>query len=304
MYFHTGKVHSNHNFIAVTFAHQKPVTNPIELRLNDMTNPRPDIENWWAAEAMIASYNHVYQVVYKTRYEEHGVIGIAIYDNAPIASFHYEFLALSPDLQAVTEALRAYPIPDGKQLIVNIFHPTPADPELKGHFTKLGLEFVRTGPILGFDLPKHISTIPLNVHKAKTIQQTEAANNSLTAEGERIHVQTLRDKHIHNFFVKEEGQAAGWIQLVTKFPGVGYINQLYVLEAFRKRKLATTLVHAAHSEALKFGIKKMAAIPSSMSMHLFRRMGYRPLLFFSAFRPKPYRKFPAYEQPTLSQALD
>jgi len=269
-----------------------------------MTNTRPDIANWYAVEAMIASYNHVYQVIYKTSYEEHGAIGVSIYDNAPVASFHYEFLALSPDLQAVSEAMRDYPIPDDKKYILNIFHPAPAAPDLKGYFTKKGLEFIRTGPILGYDLPLNVSTIPLNVHKAKTLQHTEAANNSLTSEGERIHVQTLRDKHIHNFYVKQEGQAAGWIQLVTKYPGVGYINQLHVLEPFRKRKLATTLVHAAHSEALKLGIKKMVTIPSDMSMHLFRRMGYRPLLFFSAFRPKPYRKFPVYEQPTYSQARD
>jgi GNAT superfamily N-acetyltransferase len=269
-----------------------------------MTNSRPDITNWWAVEAMIASYNHVYEVIYKTSYEEHGAIGVSIYDNTPIASFHYEFLALSPDIQAVTDAIGSYPIPEGKKHIVNIFHPTPADRDLKGHFTKLGMEFIRTGPILGYDLPLQVSTIPLNVHKAKTLQHTEAANNSLTAEGERIHVETLRDKHIHSFYAKEAGQAVGWIQLVTKYPGVGYINQLYVMEEFRERKLATTLVNAAHSEALKLGIRKMVTIPSDMSMHLFRRMGYRPLLYFSAFRPKPYRKFPVYEQPSYSQARD
>jgi GNAT superfamily N-acetyltransferase len=260
-----------------------------------MTNPRPDIENWWAVEAMIASYNHVYQVVYKTHYEEHGAIGVSIYNDAPVASFHYEFLALSADLQAVTTALEAYPIPDGKKHIVNIFHPTPADHDLKEHFRQLDLEFVRTGPILGYHLPLKVSTIPLNVHKAKTLQHTEAANNSLTSEGERIHVQTLRDKHIHNFFIKEDGQAAGWVQLVTKSNGVGYINQLYVMKEFRKRKFAITLVNAAHAEALKLGIRNMVTIPSDMSMHLFRRMGYRPLLYFSVFRPKPYRKFPVRE---------
>lgn len=263
---------------------------------------RPDIEHWWAVEAMIASYNHVYQVVYGTRYEEAGPIGVSIYDNAPIASFHYEFLALSADIHEVTDAIRAYPMPFDKPYIVNIFHPTPVDHDLKEHFSKLGHDFVRTGPIMGYDLPLRVTTIPLNIHKAKTIQQTEAANNSLTAEGERIHVQTLRDKHIHNFYAKEDGQAVGWIQLVTKTPGVGYINQLHVLEEFRKRRIATTLVQAAHSEALKQGLKRMVAIPSDMSLHLFRRMGYRPLLFFSAFRPKPRRKSWVHEQPSLSQS--
>jgi GNAT superfamily N-acetyltransferase len=266
-----------------------------------MTNARPDIEHWWAVEAMIASYNHVYNVVYGTRYVEAGPIGVSIYDSAPIASFHYEFLALSADIRAVTDAIRAYPMPPGKQHIVNIFHPAPVDHRLKEHFSKLGHDFVRTGPILGLDLPSKVSTIPLHVHKAQTIQQTEAANNSLTTEGERIHVQTLRDKHIHNFYVKEAGQAVGWIQLVTKYPGVGYINQLHVLEEFRKRRFATTLINAAHSEAIKLGMKRMAAVPSDMSLHLFRRMGYRPLLFFSAFRPKPRRKPWVYEPAGLSQ---
>jgi len=258
-----------------------------------MTSPRPDIENWWAAEAMIASYNHVYQTVYNTRYEERGAIGVSVYDNAPIASFHYEFLGLSADLDAVNAALDDYPVPEDKEFIINIFHPDSADPGLKQRFSEEGMEFVRTGPILGYQLPMKVSTIPLNVHKAKNLQHTEAANNNLITEGERIHAQTLWDKDIHNFYVKEAGQAVGWIQMVMKYSGVGYVNQLYVMKDFRRRKYGTLLVNAVHAEALKLGIKKMVAIPSDLSMHLFRRMGYRPLLYFSTFRPIPIRKFPA-----------
>jgi GNAT superfamily N-acetyltransferase len=267
-----------------------------------MSQLRKDIEHWWAVEAMIASYNHVYQVVYNTHYEERGPIGISVYENAPIGSYHFEFLALHPDLHTVMEAIRQYDIPDGKQYIINVFHPSPSGAELKKRFASLDHEFIRTGPIFGMDLPMKVTTIPLNVHKAKTLHHTEAANNSLTAEGERIHLQTLRDKNIHNFYAKEGGQAVGWTQLVTVHPGVGYINQLYVLEEFRKRKFATTLVNAAHSEAIRLGIKKMVTIPSDLSLHLFRRMGYRPLLFFSAFRPKPFRKTWVHDMPTYSSS--
>ena len=277
------------------------VTKGAGLRHNLMSNARPDIANWWAVEAMIASHNHVYQVTYKTKYEDKGPIGVSIYDGAPIASFHYEFLALSSDSRAVMEAVRAYPIPAGKQHIVNVFHPSPSDPALKEQFTKFEQEFVRTGPILGFDLPLKVSTIPLNVHKAKMVQQAEIANNNLSAEGERIHIQTLRDKHIHNFYVTEDGEAVGWIQLVTVHSGVGYINQLYVMKEFRERKLGTTLVHSAHSEAIKLGVKRMVVIPSEMAMHLFRRMGYRPLLYFSAFRSLPIRKTWVTDQPSYPQ---
>ena len=92
---------------------------------------RPDIEHWWAVEAMIASYNHVYQVIYKTKYETHGPIGVSIYNNAPIASFHYEFLALSADSQAVMNAVCQYPLPDNKEYVIDVFHPAPSDQNLK-----------------------------------------------------------------------------------------------------------------------------------------------------------------------------
>jgi len=250
-----------------------------------MNNPRPDIENWWAVEAMTESYNHVYKVTHQTKYEVRGPIGISIYDGAPIASFQYEFLALSEDSQSVMDAVLAYPIPDEKQYIIDVFHPQPTAPALKEQYTKYAHEFVRTGPILGLYLPDKVNTIPSNVHKATTIQQAEVANHNLTTEGERIYVQTLRNKHIHPFYVTHEGEAVGWLQLVNIYPKVGYINQLYVLKNYRNRKLGSALVQRAHAYAIELGLKRMVLIPSDQSMHLYRRLGYSPLLYFSAFRP-------------------
>ncbi|HKY53073.1 MAG TPA: GNAT family N-acetyltransferase [Anaerolineales bacterium] len=250
-----------------------------------MNNSRSDIENWWAVEAMIASYNHVYQVTYKTRYEVQGPIGISIYDGAPIASFHYEFLALSMDPKAVMDAVLAYDIPNDKQYVIDVFHPLPSSPVLKEQYAKFAHEFVRTGPVLGLELSANANIIPTNVQLATTIQQAEIANHNLTAEGERIHVQTLRDPHIHSFYVQVDGEAAGWLQLVTIYPDVGYINQLYVLKAFRNRKLGTALVQRAQAYAMELGLKHMTLIPSEMAIPLYRRLGYCPLLYFSAFRP-------------------
>lgn len=246
---------------------------------------RPDIEHWWAVEAMIASYNHVYSVTYKTKYEEHGPIGVSIYDNAPIASFHYEFLALSSNAQAVMDAVREYPLPEDRRYVIDVFHPVPSDQTLKDAYSQKDHEFVRTGPILGLDLPPGAGTIPQNIYKATSVYETEAANNSLTSEGERIHFETLRDKHIHSFYAKVDGEAVGWIQLVTVYPEVGYINQLYVLEQFRRHKWGTALVQRVHAQAVELGLKRMVLIPSDQAMPLYRRLGYRPLLYFTAFRP-------------------
>jgi ribosomal protein S18 acetylase RimI-like enzyme len=246
---------------------------------------RPDIQHWWAVDAMIASYNHVYEVTYKTKYEVRGPIGVSIYDGAPIASFHYEFLALSADPAAVMDAVFSYPIREDKQYIIDVFHADPSSTMTKQHYLRYDHEFVRTGPILGRTLPGRINTIPVTIHKAATIKQAETANNFLTAEGERIHVQTLRDKHIHSFYVSVDGEAVGWVQLVTIYPEVGYINQVYVLEAYRRRKLGTALIQQAQIQATELGLKHMVLIPSEMAIPLYRRLGYRPLLYFSAFRP-------------------
>ena len=251
-----------------------------------MNNPRPDIENWWAVEAMIASYNHVYQVTYKTKYEVQGPIGISIYDGAPIASFQYEFLALSMDAKAVMEAVMAYEIPNEKQYIIDVFHPLPSNPVLKEQYTRFSHEFIRTGPILGLDLPARVNPIRVNIQRATTLQQAEIANHSLTTEGERIHAQTLRDEHIHSFYAQLNGEVVGWLQLVTKYPEVGYINQLYVLSSFRNQKIGTALVQQAQIFAMELGLKRMALIPSDMAIALYRRLGYRPLLYFSAFRSR------------------
>ncbi len=257
-------------------------TNKTELSLN----LRSDIQHWWAVVAMIASYNHVYHVTYNTQYEVHGPIGVSIYGDAPIASFQYEFLALSVDTKSVMNALHTYPITPDAQYIIDVFHANPSKPELKQEYAQYGYEFIRTGPIFGIDLPIKINTIPTNVHKATTIQQAETANHTLTTEGERIYNETLRDKNIHSFYITVGGEAVGWLQLVTVYPDVGYINQLYVLESYRRRKLGTALVQYAHIEAQKFGLKKLVLIPSEMSIPLYRRLGYRPLLYFSAFRPR------------------
>jgi GNAT superfamily N-acetyltransferase len=250
-----------------------------------MTNPRPDIKDWWAAEAMIASYNHVYKVTYKTEYEVHGPIAVSMYDGAPIASFQYEFLALSPDVEQVMKAVLAYPVPKGKHYIINVFHSQPSSLALREQYAAYSHEFISTGVILGLELPAKLNTIPANVHKATTIRQAETANDSLAREGERIHVQTLRDKHIHSFYIEADAEVVGWLQLVTRDPEVGYVNQLYVLEAYRKRKLGTALVQYAHAYAREMGLKRTVLVPSGSAIHLYRRLGYCPLLYFSTFHP-------------------
>ena len=244
------------------------------------------IKDWWAVEAMIASYNYAYQIAHKTSYAVRGPLGVTTYGNTHIVPYHYEFLALSPNPRVVTEAIRNFPMRDDDRFILNVFHASPNVPELKAKYQSLGYDFIQTGPILSRELPpKQQRNDISNIYKADTIRKAEFANESLTNEGERIPLDTLRDKNIHNFYAEVAGHAVGWIQLITLYPNVAYIHHVYTLSMYRGLKIGSALIERAQVEAVQLGIQNMVTVPSDMALGMCIRLAYRPLAYFTAFRP-------------------
>lgn len=243
------------------------------------------IQDWWAVEAMIASYNYAYQVAYKTTYEELGPIGITKYGNNFIAPYQYEFQALSQNPRVVTEAICNYPIREEDRLVLNVFHASPTVPEFKAKYISLGYDFIRTGPILGRDLPptRQLNDTA-NIKKADTIRKAEFANERLTDEGERIPLDSIGDKSIHNFYAEVSGHAVGWIQMVTIYPNVAYIQHVYTMSMYRGLRIGSALIERAQIEAVQLGLQNMVTVPSEMAMGVAIRLGYRPLAYFTAFR--------------------
>lgn len=251
-----------------------------------MTDPRLPASGAWAIEAMIASYNYVYQVTYNSTYEDLGTIGVSNYGAAPIASFEMEVLAFDKDPLNIQKAILSYPKLRGKRYVINVFHATPSDTGLKYRYNALGYDFVHTSPILGRALPVVTHGRLLHVHKVENIDHINFANRFLAEHGEHIPPQTLGEPHIYNYYAQLEHRAVGWAQLVTVYDGVGYINQMYTSPVFRKRGIATALLKRIHREAHALGLRRMALIPSDMSMSLYRRAGYHALAYLSVFRPK------------------
>jgi ribosomal protein S18 acetylase RimI-like enzyme len=244
------------------------------------------IKAWWAVQAMIASYNHAYQIAHKTSYELNGPIGVTKYGNSHIAPFQFEFQALSSNPRIITEAIHQYPIGEKDKFILNAFHATPSDPELKAKYQSLGYDFIRTGPILTRNLPpKKQRNDITHIQKADTIHKAEFANENLTNEGERISLDTLRDKHIQNFYAEASGNAVGWLQLVTVYPNVGYIQHIYTMSMYRGMKIGSALVERAQVAAVELGYQHMVIVPSDMAIGLAIRLGYSPVVYFTTFRP-------------------
>jgi hypothetical protein len=242
------------------------------------------IENWWAVKAMITSYNYAYKVAYKTTYEEVGPLGVTKYGNTHIAPYQFEFLALSSNPRIVTEAIRKYPMEEEDRFILNVFHALPSVPELKAKYLSLGYDFIRTGPILSRELPpKQQRNDISNIHKADTIHKAEFANESLTEEGERIPLDSIGDEYIHNFYAEVSGRAVGWAQMVTIYPNVGYIQNVYTMTMYRDLHIGSSLLERAQVEAVQLGLQNMVMVPSEMALSMAIWLGYRPRAYFTAF---------------------
>jgi GNAT superfamily N-acetyltransferase len=242
------------------------------------------IKDWWAVEAMIASYTYAYQIAYKTTYEVSGPIGVTKYGASHIAPYQIEFLALDPNPRVITEAIRNYPMQDDDKFILNVFHASPTVPELKAKYISLGYDFIRTDPIMGRDLPpKQQRNDVTHIHKADTIRKAEFANESLTSEGERIPLDSVGDKNIHNFYAEVSDRVVGWTQMITVYPNVGYIQHVYTLTMYRGLRIGSALVERAQVEAVQLGLQNMIMVPSEMALGLAIRLGYRPLAYFTAF---------------------
>lgn len=243
------------------------------------------IKDWWAVEAMITSYNHAYQIAHRTSYEVAGPIGVTKYGNTHIAPYQYEFLALSQNPRVVTEAVRNYPIREEDKFILNVFHASPNVPALKAKYISLGYDFIRTGPILGRDLPpKQQRNDISNILKADTLRKTAFANESLTDEGERIPLDSLSDDKVHNFYAEVSGRAVGWAQMITAYPNVAYVQHIYTLSMYRGLRIGSALVERVQVEAVQLGLQNMVMVPSGLALGLAIRLGYRPLAYFTAFR--------------------
>jgi hypothetical protein len=247
---------------------------------------RRDIQNWWAVQAMIASYNHVYSVVYDTTYHDLGAIGVSAYGNAPIAAYQNEFFALDPDPQTVVQAIRAYPQEPYAKHVLNVFFDTISDSGLTAEYEHLGYEPVRSGPLLGLELGASLRPNAYPVRPVKMLRDIELANQSLADEGEYISPKTLRQEYIHTFIAEANGQAAGWAQMVTIHPKVAYLNQLFVMKGFRRGQMGSSLLQRAQMDAAVLGMDHMVLIPSDMAAEMVAKLGYQALVYFTALRPR------------------
>lgn len=248
-------------------------------------SPLSDVQNAWVVDAMIASYNHVYKVEYDTKYEELGAVSASDYGSAPVASYQVEFNALDANPDAVIRTLEKYAI-NGRRYVLNAFHQEPSGRDLKMAYAQRGYEIIRTGPIFGLEIPTVVRRETPYIKRLETSVELNEANEALTLEGQKIHPAAIKDANIHNFAAYVNDQFAGWVQLVTAHARSGYIHNIYTLKKFRNQRVGYSLMIRAHAECAMSGRPYMALVSSDSALGLYRRLGYRPLVYFTAFRPR------------------
>jgi len=162
----------------------------------------------------------------------------------------------------------------------------PSAKKIKEQYSEYGYELIRTGPILGYEIPHPVRGETLMVKKIETKEELDKVNMALYLENENVPIETLKDPYVHNFYAEWNGKVAGWVQLITVYPDTGYINQLYTMADYRKKLVGTSLTARTHVECAKLGISRIALASSDMALGLYRRFGYRPLAYFTVLQLK------------------
>jgi GNAT superfamily N-acetyltransferase len=192
---------------------------------------------------------------------------------------------MDEDASTVVQAIQSYQV-NGRRYVLDVFHTQPSAKNIREQYGQHGYELIRTGPILGYDIPHPVRGEVLLVTRIETKDQLDKVNMALYLENENVPIETLNDPHIHNFYAEWNGRVVGWVQLITAYPGAGYINQLYTMSDYRKKLVGTSLMARTHVECAKLGIPRMALVSSEMALGLYRRFGYRPLAYFTVLRLK------------------
>ncbi len=248
--------------------------------------------NWWAAQAMIDSYTHVNSITAGTSYHVRGPIGISQHiDGENAAPFQVEFLALEANPERVATAIKAYTPKPRVNFVLDVFHEERNPTDLADQYRSFGFDYRRTEAIFGVNLPqdKGIDR-KIDVYRLGSEDELASVNPELQQEGEMIAADTLNDEHIRNYYAVLDGKIAGWSQLVIIHAEAGFVNQLYTLTPYRRRGVGLALIDRIHSTGWKSGKSRMLLIPSEIGKGLYAKYDYRPLLYFSVFRPTTFQE--------------
>jgi len=73
--------------------------------------------------------------------------------------------------------------------------------------------------------------------------------------------------------------------MISVYPNVGYVQHMFTLPMYRGLRIGSALLERAQVESVQLGLQNMVMVPSEMALGLAIRLGYRPLAYFTAFRP-------------------
>lgn len=250
------------------------------------------LTNWWAAQAMIDSHTHVNSVIAGTSFQVRGPIGVSQHgEGINDAPFQVEFLALDADPEEVAGAIKAYTPKPRINFVLDVFHEERNPTDLADKYRTFGLEYRRTESIFGVDLPQDkAGDKKIEIHRVSHVEELATVNPALQLEGETIAASTVDNEDIRNYYAVLDEKIAGWAQLVTVNEEAGYVSQLYTLTAYRRRGIGLALIDRIHSAGWKMGKKHILLIPSEIGKGLYAKYGYRPLLYFSVFRPSTFQE--------------
>lgn len=94
------------------------------------------------------------------------------------------------------------------------------------------------------------------------------------------HTSTTRD-----YWIEESGQPVCWGRSLMTSAKAIYVSGMETLPAYRRRGLASAILHRIHNDALESGAERSVLCSSPLGLPLYLARGYNLLAYMQAFVP-------------------
>lgn len=245
------------------------------------------LNNHWAADAFVASFIHSFCVIYASSSADIGTVTALRYGpQYRDTLFRVEFIAIETAPCEVAQAIQSYSLNPGETHGINVFHETGQTKQIVAEYASLGYTYEYTNAVLGMRLPAAavVASSPIAIHEVATRAQVEFVN-ATHQQDQPMRPQLIGDAQIRPFYAEFEAKAVGWAMLITAYPGVAYLSDMFTLPLYRRRGVARSLLARLQIEAAAAGAGHLILVPSFTAWNYYQKLGYEPLVSFSVFKP-------------------
>ncbi len=205
----------------------------------------------------------------------------------------------------LTDYFQAFDVAPGEVVrTIQDFSPAPyllgvitADPHVfLAPYAALGYKTVRAGFVEPVMAKRFTDTVRTEerypVQRVETEEQRQFFNSVIPADDPHGQMQPeeIEDPQLNYYYVEQDGQCVCHGKAIQPFAAAVVVEPLGTQPEYRRRGIATALMHRLHADAVERGAVQCVIIASPKGKLLYDTLGYELLAYHQEFVPNHWKR--------------